>query len=96
MDDLVIDPSYYHLIVRWSGHKIVTLADVVPQVRADNGAREIKQSAKEASQMLEALRFRRSGKTGHEEKETEPTLDTSTLSFTGQIANWSARHRWWV
>ena len=23
-------------------------------------------------------------------------MDTSTLSFTGRIANWSAHHRWWV
>ncbi|MCH7786376.1 MAG: MMPL family transporter [Chloroflexi bacterium] len=46
--------------------------------------------------MLEALRFRRSGKTRHEARETESTLDTSTLSFTGRTASWSARHRWWV
>ncbi len=96
MDDLVVDLSYYRLIVRWSGCKIVTLADVVSRVRIDNEAREIKQSAKEASQMLDALRFRRSGKTRQEERETESTLDTSALSFTGRIANWSARHRWWV
>ena len=24
------------------------------------------------------------------------TVDKSNLSFTGRIANWSARHRWWV
>ena len=26
----------------------------------------------------------------------ERVHDTVTLSFTGRIANWSARHRWWV
>ena len=26
----------------------------------------------------------------------QSTLDTSTLSFTGRIARWSALHRWWV
>ena len=24
------------------------------------------------------------------------TVDTSTLSFTGRLARWSATHRWWV
>ena len=26
----------------------------------------------------------------------QPTSEGSNLSFTGRIANWSARHRWWV
>ena len=26
----------------------------------------------------------------------QPTVEMPTLSFTGRIANWSARHRWWV
>ena len=38
MDDLVVDLSYYRLIVRWSGYKIVTLADVVSLTRIDNEA----------------------------------------------------------
>ena len=31
-----------------------------------------------------------------EEMNNQSTLDTSTLSFTGRIARWSALHRWWV
>ena len=29
-------------------------------------------------------------------RSNERVYDTVTLSFTGRIANWSARHRWWV
>ena len=46
--------------------------------------------------MFEALRMGKSGKTEHVEQDERSTLDASTLSFTGRIANWSARHRWWV
>ena len=30
------------------------------------------------------------------QEDERSTPDTSTLSFTGRIANWSALHRWWV
>ena len=48
--------------------------------------------------MFEALRINRSGKAEHIhiKEEERSALDTSTLSFTGRIAAWSARHRWWV
>ena len=26
----------------------------------------------------------------------QPTVEGSSLTFTGRIASWSARHRWWV
>ena len=46
--------------------------------------------------MLEALRIRRPGKPSWDNRDARPAVDTSALSFTGRIANWSARHRWWV
>ena len=46
--------------------------------------------------MFEALRIRRSNGVERHEAEVESTLETSELAFTGRIANWSARHRWWV
>ena len=46
--------------------------------------------------MFEALRISRSSKTENVKQDERSTLDTSTLSFTGRIAKWSARHRWWV
>ena len=46
--------------------------------------------------MFEALRINRSGEAEHVKEDERSTLDTSTLSFTGRIAAWSARHRWWV
>ena len=42
------------------------------------------------------LRINRSGEAEHVKEDERSTLDTSTLSFTGRIAAWSARHRWWV
>ena len=48
------------------------------------------------SEMFEALRINRSGEAEHVKEDERSTLDTSTLSFTGRIAAWSARHRWWV
>ena len=45
--------------------------------------------------MFDALRIR--GRAANRYGENAgSTLETSTLSFTGRIANWSARHRWWV
>jgi uncharacterized membrane protein YdfJ with MMPL/SSD domain len=46
--------------------------------------------------MFEALRIRKSHGVERKEADVESTLDTSELAFTGRIANWSARHRWWV
>ena len=40
---------------------------------------------------------RMGGSTGQTSVGThQPTVDGSKLSFTGRIAGWSARHRWWV
>ena len=46
--------------------------------------------------MFESLRLGRTRKAEYVERDEQSTMDTSTLSFTGSIANWSARHRWWV
>ena len=46
--------------------------------------------------MFEALRINRSGTAENVDQDERSTPDTSTLSFTGRIAAWSARHRWWV
>ena len=46
--------------------------------------------------MFEALRIRKSHGVERKEADVESTLETSELAFTGRIASWSARHRWWV
>ena len=46
--------------------------------------------------MFGSLRLGRTRKAEQMERDEQSTMDTSTLSFTGRIANWSARHRWWV
>jgi len=46
--------------------------------------------------MLEALQIRSRGKAPREGTDARPDVDKSALSFTGNIAAWSARHRWWV
>ena len=46
--------------------------------------------------MFEALRSRRSGAVERKASDREPDVDTTTLAFTGRVAYWSARHRWWV
>ncbi|MDP6420729.1 MAG: hypothetical protein QF744_17030 [SAR202 cluster bacterium] len=45
--------------------------------------------------MLGALRHRNS-KIEAKGAAVESPVDTSTMSFTGKIANWSAVRRWWV
>ena len=45
---------------------------------------------------MEALRIRGRGKAPREGTDAQAAVDTSALSFTGKIAAWSARHRWWV
>ena len=51
---------------------------------------------KKESEMFESLRIRRSQPVERRDEEVESTPDTSGLSFTGRIANWGARHSWWV
>jgi RND superfamily putative drug exporter len=46
--------------------------------------------------MFEMLRSRRSGAVERKASDREPNVDTTTLAFTGRVAYWSARHRWWV
>ena len=41
-------------------------------------------------------KLRNSKEEGRSAMESQSTADGSNLSFTGRIANWSARHRWWV
>ena len=46
--------------------------------------------------MLDALRSHRSGRTVSSEGDSRAPVESAALSFTGRIANWSARRRWWV
>ena len=43
-----------------------------------------------------ARKLRNAKEKGMSEAEHQPIVKGSKLSFTGRIANWSARHRWWV
>ena len=46
--------------------------------------------------MFETLRSRRSSAVERKAGDMESNVDTTKLAFTGRVAYWSARHRWWV
>ena len=46
--------------------------------------------------MFASLRAHRSAGTVRDEEDSKAKVETSALSFTGRIANWSAGRRWWV
>ena len=50
----------------------------------------------EEGEIVDTLRIRKGPATDRSGEDAGSTLDTSSLSFTGRIARWSARHRWWV
>lgn len=77
-----------------SDREIALLADVVRGLRTHNSYQHAHKPAG-GNEMLSALKIQKNkneatGTTG------ESPVDTSNMSFTGKIANWSARRRWWV